>query len=97
LDYVPLRLLRDLNCGLAGDTTYTNNPGSFNGPVIMFAAGHGFGPAMFCTAQLMTSASVTINFKQEYGHVDYMFATKHEQDLEHPILTWLIQQPLSRV
>jgi pimeloyl-ACP methyl ester carboxylesterase len=93
LDYVPLRLLRDLNCGLAGDTTYTNNLGSFNGPVIMFAAGHGFGSAMFSTAQLMTSASVTINFKQEYGHVDYMFATKHEQELEHPILTWLIQQP----
>ena len=93
LDYVPLRLLRDLNCGLAGETTYTNNLGSFNGPVIMFAAGHGFGSAMFSTAQLMTSASVTINFKQEYGHVDYMFATKHEQELEHPLLTWLIQQP----
>ena len=93
LDYVPLRLLRDLNCGLAGDATYTNNLGSFNGPVIMFAAGHGFGSAMFSTAQLMTSASVTINFKQEYGHVDYMFSTKHEQELEHPILTWLVQQP----
>lgn len=47
---------------------------------------------MFSTAQLMTSASVTINFKQEYGHVDYMFSNSHLHELEHPILTWLIQK-----
>ncbi len=93
LDYLPVRLVRDLNCGLAGETTFTNNLGSFNGPVIMFAAGHGFGSAMFSTAQLMTSASVTINFKQEYGHVDYVFGNDHQHELEHPILTWLIQKP----
>jgi pimeloyl-ACP methyl ester carboxylesterase len=93
LDYTPIRSLRDLNCGLAGETTFTSNLGSFNGPVIMFAAGHGFGSAMFSTAQLMTSASVTINFKQEYGHVDYMFNNNHLHELEHPILTGLIQKP----
>ena len=93
LDYTPIRSLRDLNCGLAGETTFTNNLGSFNGPVIMFAGGHGFGSAMFSTAQLMTSASMTINFKQEYGHVDYMFSNDHLHELEHPILTWLIQKP----
>ena len=93
IDYVPIKTLRDLNCGLAGETTYTNNLGSFNGPVIMFAAGHGFGSAMFSTAQLMTSADVTINFKAEYGHVDYMFSNKHRQELEQPILTWLLQNP----
>jgi pimeloyl-ACP methyl ester carboxylesterase len=92
-DYLPVRLVRDLNCGLAGETTFTNNLGSFHGPVIMFAAGHGFGSAMLSTAQLMTSASVTINFKQEYGHVDYVFGNDHQHELEHPILTWLIQQP----
>ena len=92
-DYAPVRSLRDLNCGLAGETTFTNNLGSFTGPVIMFAGGHGFGSAMFSTAQQMTSASVTINFKQEYGHVDYMFSTNHLHELEHPILTWLIQKP----
>lgn len=91
-DYTPIRSLRDLNCGLAGETTFTNNLGSFNGPVIMFAAGHGFGPAMFSTAQLMTSANVTINFNQEYGHADPMFANNHLHDLEHPIHTWLLQK-----
>jgi pimeloyl-ACP methyl ester carboxylesterase len=92
-DYTPIRSLRDLNCGLAGETTFTNNLSSFNGPVIMFAGGHGFGSAMISTAQLMTSANVTINFKQEYGHVDYMFSNNHLHELEHPILTWLIQKP----
>lgn len=92
-DYVPIKSLRDLNCGLAGETTFTNNLGSFNGPVIMFAGGHGFGSAMFSTAQLMTSASVTINFEQEYGHVDYMFSENHLHELEHPILTWLLKKP----
>lgn len=92
LDYTPIKSMRDLNCGLAGETTFTNNLGSFSGPVIMFAGGHGFGSAMFSTAQLMTSASVTINFKQEYGHVDYMFSNNHLHELEHPILSWLLQK-----
>src|SRR5215207_10014901 len=86
VDYTTTRSLRDLNCGLAGETTFTNNLGSYTGPVIMFAAGHGFGTAMLDTAELMTSASVTINFKQEYGHVDYMFSSNHLHELEHPIL-----------
>lgn len=89
VDYTTTRSIRDLSCGLAGETTFTNNLDDFSGPVIMFAAGHGFGAAMFDTAQLMTSADVTINYKEQYGHVDYMFATKHLQQLEHPILNWL--------
>ena len=92
VDYTTIKSLRDLNCGLAGETTFVNNLGAFKGPAIMFAAGHGFGTAMFDTAQLMTSADVTINFKQQYGHVDYVFSTKHQQELEHPILTWLTQE-----
>ncbi|HEX6730355.1 MAG TPA: hypothetical protein VF074_10110 [Pyrinomonadaceae bacterium] len=92
VDYTTIRSLRDLNCGLAGETTFTNNLGSFSGPVIMFAAGHGFGSAMLDTAQLMTSASVTVNFNELYGHVDPMFATDHQRELEHPILNWLLQE-----
>jgi pimeloyl-ACP methyl ester carboxylesterase len=88
-NYTSTRSLRDLNCGLAGETTFTNNLGSFNGPVIMFVAGHGFGSAMFDTAQLMTSAELTINANGDYGHVDYMFSTNHVHELEQPILKWL--------
>jgi len=91
VDYTTTRSLRDLNCGLAGETTFTNNLGSFTGPVIMFAGGHGFGSAMTDTAQLMSSATITMNSRADYGHVDYMFSTNHLQELEHPIFNWLLQ------
>ena len=93
-DYTPTKMLRDLNCGLAGETTFTNNLGSFTGPVMMFAGGHGFGSAMVDTAQLMSSADVTINFRAAYGHVDYVFSKNHLQEVEHPIFNWLVQKPL---
>ena len=96
VDYTTTRSLRDLSCGLSGETTFTNNLDDFTGPVIMFAAGHGFGTAMFDTAQRMTSADVTINFKEQYGHVDYSFAEKHAQQLEHPILNWLTQEVVNQ-
>jgi len=93
-DYTPTRAFRDLNCGLAGETTFTNNLGDYTGSVIMFAGGHGFGSAMLDTAQLMSSADVTINFKADYGHVDYVLSTKHLHEFEHPIFNWLLQKPL---
>ncbi|HEY0764785.1 MAG TPA: alpha/beta hydrolase [Pyrinomonadaceae bacterium] len=93
-DYTPIKALRDLNCGLAGETTFNNNLGSFSGPMIIFAGGHGFGSAMVDTAQLLSSADVTINFREEYGHVDYMFSNNHLHELEHPIFNWLLQKPL---
>ena len=91
-NYTTTRSFRDLNCGLAGETTFTNNLGSFTGPVIMFAAGHGFGSAMLDTAQLMGSADVTIKYNGNYGHVDYMFGTNHIHELEQPLLKWLNKQ-----
>lgn len=89
VNYATTRMFRDLNCGLAGETTYNNNLGSFNGPVMMFAAGHGFGTAMFDTAQLLASADVTIKFNAAYGHVDYPFSPNHVQELEQPIFKWV--------
>lgn len=89
VDYASVRSFRDLSCGLAGETTFTNNLGSFDGPVIMFAGGHGFGSAMLDTADLMTSADVSTHFNNDYGHVDFMFSTNHEKELERPIWKWL--------
>jgi hypothetical protein len=37
----------------------------------------------------MTSAQVTINFVEPFGHVDHYFATSHRRSLEKPILAWL--------
>jgi pimeloyl-ACP methyl ester carboxylesterase len=89
VNYATTRSIRDLSCGLAGETTFTNNLGAFDGPVLMFAAGHGFGTAMLDTAQLMASADVTIKFKEEYGHVDFMFSTDHVREVEQPIMKWI--------
>ena len=89
VNYTTTRMFRDLNCGLAGETTFNNNLANFNGPVIMFAAGHGFGTAMSDTAQLMTSADVTIISNPDYGHVDYPFSPNHVEELEHPIFKWI--------
>lgn len=91
VDYVAVRTIRDLNCGLAGERTFTSNLGSFTGPVLMFVGGHGFGTGMTDTAALMTNAKVTVEYKEDYGHVDHVFSTRHMQEVEHPILAWLLQ------
>ena len=89
VNYATILSLRDLNCGLAGETTFNGNLANFSGPVMMFAAGHGFGTAMQDTAALLTSATVTMKSNPNYGHVDYMFSEDHIQELEHPIMKWI--------
>jgi len=89
VDYVALRTVRDVNCGLAGDRTFTNNLQNFKGAVYVVAGGHGFGAGMLDTAALMTSASKTINFVDAFGHIDAYFEGSHRQNLDQPILAWL--------
>ncbi|HVG17825.1 MAG TPA: hypothetical protein VNI02_02150 [Blastocatellia bacterium] len=92
VDYTATRTIRDVSCGLAGERTFTNNLQNFRGPVIIFAGGHGFGTGMIDTARLMTSARVTLNFNEAYGHVDHVFSVNHRHEVEHPILAWLLQE-----
>ncbi len=89
VDYVANRTVRDVNCGLAGERTFSNNLHNFTGSVIVFAGGTGFGTGMVDTANLMTSAEVTLNFRAEYGHVDHVFSNNHLHEVEHPVLKWL--------
>lgn len=89
VDYVATRTIRDLNCGLAGERTFTNNLDDFDGPVLMFAGGRGFGPGMLDTAALLTNADVTIKYRPDYGHVDHVFSNNHLQEVEHQVLKWL--------
>jgi hypothetical protein len=91
VDYVATRTVRDVSCGLAGERTFSGNLQNFAGPVIMFAGGKGFGPGMLDTAGLLTSAGVTMNYREEYGHVDHVFSRSHLQEVEHPILAWLLR------
>ncbi|HEX6183485.1 MAG TPA: alpha/beta hydrolase [Pyrinomonadaceae bacterium] len=92
VDYVATRTIRDVSCGLAGERTFTDNLQGFTGPVLMIAAGHGFGPEMLDTKALLTNADVTLEYREEYGHVDHVFSTKHMQEVEHPVLAWLLRE-----
>lgn len=92
VDYVANRTIRDVSCGLAGERTFSNNLQNFTGSAIVFAGGTGFGTGMTDTANLMTSADVTVNFKPEYGHVDYVFSNNHLHEVEHAVLQWLDQE-----
>ena len=89
VDYVANRTIRDVSCGLAGERTFSNNLHSFTGSVIVFAGGTGFGTSMIDTANLMTSAGITVNFRPEYGHVDHVFSNNHLNEVEHGVLKWL--------
>jgi hypothetical protein len=46
---------------------------------------------MLDTKELLTNANVTVNYKADYGHVDHVFSTRHLQEVEHPVLAWLLQ------
>lgn len=56
----------------------------------MVAGGHGFGPELLGTKELLTNAEVTLEYREDYGHVDHVFSTRHTQEVEHPILAWLL-------
>jgi len=92
VDYMAIRTIRDVSCSLAGERTFWDNLENFDGPVLMIAAGHGFGPEMLETKGLMTNARVTVEYKEDYGHVDHVFSTRHMQEVEHPVLAWLLEE-----
>jgi len=88
-DYMSIRMLRDIDCSLAGDATFTGALSGFHGPVFVNAGGHGFGPALLDTVALMTNATPTINFVEPFGHMDHYFAVHHRQLTEEPVARWL--------
>jgi pimeloyl-ACP methyl ester carboxylesterase len=89
VDYLALRTVRDLDCSMAGETTFTSNLARFRGPVFVNAGGHGFGQTMLDTLTLMPHARATVNFVESFGHMDHYFAVDHRQLMEEPILDWL--------
>ena len=89
IDYLPLRTVRDLDCGMAGEPTFWSNLGAYHGAVFVNAGGHGFGRTMLDTVALMPKARATVNFVQPFGHMDHFFAVDHRALTEEPILDWL--------
>lgn len=94
-NYGSLAALRDLACGLAGrDDRHFDRVGTFRGDVLIFAEGTGFGPALFDTAGLFTSAaSVTIDHDPELGESDRYFHRRWERAFLKPLRDWL-RRPL---
>ncbi len=87
--YIALRTVRDLDCGMAGETTFISNLAHYHGKVFVNAAGHGFGQTMLDTLTLMQAVHATVNFVEPFGHMDHYFAVEHRKLTEHPILDWL--------
>lgn len=89
VDYMALATVRDVDCSLAGDRTFTSHLERFHGPVFVNAGGHGFGPGMLDTLTLMSHAEPTVNYVEEYGHMDHFLNVDHRLVNEQPILDWL--------
>lgn len=89
-NYGPLPALRDLACGLAGqDNTHVDNLSNFEGDVLVFVAGTGFGQAMFDTVGLLSgAASVTISEWPELGEADPYFHENWERVFYAPFRSW---------
>jgi pimeloyl-ACP methyl ester carboxylesterase len=96
VDYTALRMIRDVDCGLAGETTFTSRLADYHGPVFVNAGGHGFGPALLDTVERMTNARLTVNYVEAYGHMDHFFAADQRHVLEEPLLAWLRDEVFRR-
>ncbi len=88
-DYLSLRIVRDVDCGLSGDTTFTSKLDKVRVPLFVNAGGHGFGPAMLDTLALMPKADAEVHFVEPFGHMDAFFAKDHRALTEKPIFDWL--------
>jgi len=89
--YGSLAALRDLACGLAGrDDSHYYDVGQFEGEVLVFVEGTGFGQAMFDTAALFENAAgVTIEHHPELGEADPYFGLSWKHTFLKPFQSWL--------
>jgi pimeloyl-ACP methyl ester carboxylesterase len=87
--YVPLALVRDISCSLAGvETSFTDNLASFTRPVLMLGSGHGFGPYMDDQLADFGSTDKRLILEPDFGHIDHMMTPRHRDFVERPIFEW---------
>jgi pimeloyl-ACP methyl ester carboxylesterase len=87
--YVPLSLVRDISCSLAGvETQFTANLGNFHGSVLAIGAGRGFGPYMGDQLAQIGSTDKTFLFQPNFGHIDHFMSARHREFVEEPIFQW---------
>lgn len=89
-NYAPIRFLRDSHCSMGGvENQYTDNLSAFRGDVLVYAAGLGFGTMMLDTADLMTRARVTVNYRPELGESDFYYLNNWQNETVKPFTSWL--------
>jgi hypothetical protein len=89
LDVFGNRTLRDLNCALAGERTFTDGLDAFAGDLLVLGAELGFGPTDADQLSLFTAADTEHLFHAGLGHADFWFAPYHRSLLETELLRWL--------
>lgn len=86
---VPVVLVRDISCSLAGvETSYVDNLGSFHGAVLAIGGGRGFGPFMGPQIALFGGSDKTFLLEPGFGHIDHFMTARHRDFVEQPILDW---------
>lgn len=78
--YAAVRLVRDIDCSLAGDRTFTGQLHGFRGAIFAEQDGHGFGASVGALADLTSAWSVTRIDHPPYGHYDEMFAATRDDE-----------------
>jgi pimeloyl-ACP methyl ester carboxylesterase len=90
--YVPLSLVRDISCSLAGvESQFTSNLGNFHGAVLAIGAGRGFGPYMADQLAQIGSTDKTVLFEPAFGHIDHFMTARHREYVEEPIFRWAMR------
>lgn len=90
-NYAPLAPMRDLACGLAGqDSRHYDQLSSFDGDLLIFVEGTGFGDSLLDTATLFeNSRSVRVNQHPELGEADPYFHYDWQNVFYAPLEQWL--------
>jgi hypothetical protein len=88
--YSPYAMVADIVCSIAGvQNQFTNNLGSFTGPLLAIGGGHAFGAYMSDQIGLFGSASKQFLLQPEFGHIDHFATAEHRLYVEYPILNFL--------
>lgn len=87
--YGSVTTLRDIQCALAGETTYTANVSAFTGSVLAMGTGGGLGSLLPHTLSLYTNADVQEpSIVSAYGEVDRYFHPQRNLLVDIPFAQW---------
>jgi hypothetical protein len=89
-DYEPTALTRDYICGLAGERRYTHSLEKFDGKVLSFQAGRGFGTHARENLRLFARASsIGEVYEPNYAHADFFASPANIRLWAEKTLNWL--------